>query len=72
MNYIEETVDELNREFPAVSIVLAGDFNQLSDHGITERTGLTQIVQYVQCAGSHICIATYVLYCTSCYIYYAQ
>ena len=44
LKYIEATVDELNREFPAMSIVLAGDFNQLSDHDVTERTGLTQIV----------------------------
>ena len=44
LNYLEATVDELNQEFPAASIVLAGDFNQLTDHDVAERTGLTQIV----------------------------
>ena len=44
LNYTEATVDELNWEFPSASIVLAGDFNQLSDHDVTERTCLTQIV----------------------------
>ena len=44
LNYIEAAVDELNREFPAASIVLAGDLNQLTDHDVAERTGLAQIV----------------------------
>jgi len=44
LNYLEATVDELNQKFPAASIVLAGDFNQLTDHDVAERTGLTQIV----------------------------
>jgi len=44
LNYIEATVDELNRAFSAASIVLAEDINQLSDHDVTERTGLTQTV----------------------------
>jgi len=37
-------VDKLNREFPVTSILLAGDFNQLSDNDVTDRTGITQIV----------------------------
>ena len=37
-------VDELIRGFPAASIVLAGDFNQLTDSAVMLRTGLTQIV----------------------------
>ena len=45
VNYIEACVDELIRDFPAASIVLAGDFNQLTDSVVTHRTGLTQIVR---------------------------
>ena len=44
LDYVEACVDELNQDFPAASIVLAGDFNQLSDDAVAERTGLSQIV----------------------------
>jgi hypothetical protein len=45
LNYIEVYVAELGCDFPAASIVLAGDLNQLStDQNVEERTGLTQIV----------------------------
>lgn len=40
LNYIEASVDEINSQFPSATIVLAGDFNQLSDHD--KRTGLAQ------------------------------
>ena len=33
-------------EFPVASIVLAGDFNQLADGDVTEKTGLLQIVRH--------------------------
>ena len=45
LDYIEACVAELGRDFPAASIVLAGDLNQLTDQELEERTGLTQIVQ---------------------------
>ncbi len=45
LDYIEACVGELNRDFPAAHVVLAGDLNQLSDQELVERTGLTQIVQ---------------------------
>ena len=45
LNYIETCVDEINCQFPSATIVLAGDFNQLSDHVVAERTGLAQIVR---------------------------
>ena len=45
LNYVEACVDEINCQFPSATIVLAGDFNQLSDQDVTERSGLAQIVQ---------------------------
>ena len=39
LDYIEASVDEINSQFPSATIVLAGDFNQLSDHDVVERTG---------------------------------
>jgi hypothetical protein len=44
LDYIEACVAELGRNFPAASIVLAGDLNQLTDQDLEERTGLTKIV----------------------------
>ena len=44
LEYIEACVEELNRDFPAAFVVLAGDLNQLRDQDLVERTGLTQIV----------------------------
>jgi len=44
LDHIEATVEEINRNFHESRIVLAGDFNQLSDKEIIERTGLTSIV----------------------------
>ena len=45
LNYIEACVDEINCQFLSATIVLAGDFNQLSDHDVAERTGLAQLVR---------------------------
>ena len=42
LDYIEACVSELSRYFPAAAIVLAGDFNQLTDSSVLERTGLSQ------------------------------
>ena len=33
------------RDYPTATIVLAGDFNQLTDSAVNEQTGLVQIVQ---------------------------
>ena len=44
LTYIEACVDELNQEYPLSPIVLAGDFNQLADDDVAEKTGLLQIV----------------------------
>jgi len=44
LDYIEASINELNTLHPAAFIALAGDFNQLTDNVITERTGLVQIV----------------------------
>jgi len=43
--YIEVCVDELLRDFPSTSVVLAGDLNQLDDCAVVERTGFVQLVQ---------------------------
>jgi endonuclease/exonuclease/phosphatase (EEP) superfamily protein YafD len=44
LHYIEACVAELGRNFPAASIVLAGDLNQQTDQDLEERTGLMHIV----------------------------
>lgn len=44
LDHIESTIDEINQNFVGCNITLAGDFNQLSDREISERTGLTSIV----------------------------
>ena len=45
LDYIEACVDELLRDHPSASIVLAGDLNQLTDSAVLERTGFVQLVQ---------------------------
>jgi len=45
LHYIKACLDELFCEFPYTSVVLAGDFNQLDDNSVVERTGFAQIVQ---------------------------
>jgi len=37
-------VEEIHQQFPAAHIVLAGDFNQMSEADVTDHTGLTSIV----------------------------
>ena len=44
LNHIEANVNEINQTFQHSKITLAGDFNQLSDAEVIERTGLTSIV----------------------------
>ena len=44
LDYLESTVNEIVRDFPTADIVLAGDFNQLPDDRVVQRTGLSQIV----------------------------
>ena len=45
LDYIEACLEELFCEFPSTSVVLAGDFNQLDDNSVVERTGFAQLVQ---------------------------
>jgi len=45
LDYIEGCIDDIARSHPAATIVLAGDFNQLPDDQLVERSGLTQIVK---------------------------
>jgi len=44
LDYIEASVNELQRDFPTDQIVLARDLNQLSDSILIERTGFFQLV----------------------------
>ena len=44
LEYLEAEVDEIMRTFPTSEIVMVGDFNQLSDTDLIQRTGLMQIV----------------------------
>ena len=44
LNYVESAVEELAVANPDALIILAGDFNQLSDQEVIERTGLTSLV----------------------------
>ena len=43
-NFVETVVEELAAANPDALIVLAGDFNQLSDQEVIERTGLSSLV----------------------------
>ena len=45
LNYIEQCVVELNRDYPSSNTVLAGDFNLLPESAVVERTGFDQLVQ---------------------------
>jgi len=39
LDYIEACLEELVRDYPSAAIILAGDFNQISESTIIERTG---------------------------------
>ena len=45
VQYIDACIQELVRVFPIVDIVIAGDFNQLSETRVVASTGLSQIVR---------------------------
>jgi hypothetical protein len=45
LDHIEASVEEISQSNPGALILLAGDFNQLPDQELIERTGLTQIVR---------------------------
>ena len=44
LDHIETCVEEITRDFPTATIVLGGDFNQLTDEDVIERTGFSQII----------------------------
>jgi len=59
------SVNELQRDFPTAQIVLAGDFNQLPDSTLIERTGFLQLVRQLT-RGANIIDRIYVsrpMYC---------
>jgi len=45
LDYLEASVHEITQQLPSAFIILAGDFNQITDSAVLERTGLIQIVQ---------------------------
>jgi len=45
LNQLELNLEQIGLEFPAATVVLCGDFNQLSDETMCERTGLLSIVK---------------------------
>jgi len=45
LNHLEQSLEQIERQFPAATIVLCGDFNQLKDSVICERTGLLSVVK---------------------------
>jgi len=45
LDYLDACIHELTQHLPSASIILAGDFNQISDSDVLERTGLTQLVK---------------------------
>ena len=61
--HIEMCVAELQRNHPSSFVVQAGDFNQLSDSDIIERTNLLQSVrQRTRGTGIHLNDRIYVSY----------
>ena len=42
---LEQSLEQIERQFPAATVVLCGDFSQLKDSVICERTGLLSIVK---------------------------
>ena len=45
LDYIERCVEELSKDFPSANILLADDFNQLSESAVVESIGFDQLVQ---------------------------
>jgi hypothetical protein len=43
LDYTEATVLQMQQDFPDAHLILAGDFNRLSDSEIVTRTGLTSV-----------------------------
>ena len=59
LNYVEPSLEELCRDHPAATVILCGDFNQLSDGTVCVRTGLISLVQQPT-RGEHILDRIYV------------
>jgi len=53
LKYLEACVEEIYQQFPATHIVLAGDFNQMSEADVVDYTGLASIV-YQPTRGTNI------------------
>jgi len=53
LNYVELSLEELCRDHPAATVILCGEFNQLCDGTVCERTGLISLVQQPT-RGEHI------------------
>ena len=53
-SFIEACVIEISTVHPSAIIILAGDFNQLSDNDVVQNTGLIPIVTQPTRAASHL------------------
>jgi hypothetical protein len=65
LDYIEACVEELHGSFPAAHIILAGDFNELSDENVAERTELKQVVRQPTRGGNilgQVCVSNPLLF----------
>jgi len=68
LDYLEACIHEITQDLPSASIILAGDFNQITDSAVLERTGLTQLIQqptrgastldrlFVSCPTAYSCV----------------
>ena len=71
LSYTESCIIEIATLLLSATIILAGDFNQLSDDDVVQCTGLISIVTQPTRAASHlsyrpICIVSGVSNCASC------
>jgi len=57
-SFVEACVIEISTVHPSAIIILAGDFNQLSDNDIVQNTGLIPTVTQPTRAASHLNIST--------------
>ena len=64
LNYIEANVNEINQTFPQSMTTLAGDFNQLSDTEVIERTGLTSTDPRRQHFRPHLRVTALLQFCS--------
>ena len=75
LDYLEACIHELTQVLPLASIILAGDFNQMANSEVLERTGLTQLIEQptrCQHTRANFCVLPNCLqHCASCLVHHA-